>query len=155
MTTLFLCITHGWLWWGFADILGQQYGGGGNKCCRMKLDLKLSLCHILTQSALPVGQPAHLANPAIFFAANVYAENTWTEFELPYDVGLYLAVTSCWQQGLPQTIQSIPSAQTHNLLHQLLPTPPQPPFRSYLSLYLSIFIYLTHTFRNTHNGSHT
>ena len=78
MTTSFLCITHGWLCWGFrrhTGSTGRTTERERGKCargvcmsrfCKIKRDLKLLLCHIPTQSALPEGQPAHLANPALF-----------------------------------------------------------------------------------------
>lgn len=119
--------------------------------CKIKHDLKLLLCHISTQSAprsCPPGQFGALA------AANVYAENTWTEFELPYDVGLLLAVMSCWQQGLPQT-HSLKQALKHTICCTSDP-PPTPhthllnPLAVPINLYLHL--YLSHTPSETHTS---
>lgn len=84
--------------------------------------------------------PVHLTNPELFYAANGNAENTWTEFELPYDVGLFL-YPWCWQQGLTHSASTkrsnagfvAPLTSTFFLLLQPC------------SFYLSIFISLSHT----------
>lgn len=82
-----------------------------------------------TGPASPPGQSGAL------FAANVYAENTWTEFELPYDVGLFLALMSYWQQRLHRLIVSTKRSNTQ-FGASVTPTSPQPP--SYLSLSLYV-----------------
>lgn len=175
-----------WLWWGemttsfqlevyhrgvllrfFADILGQHAVAQKKKCvlevfmntsCKIKLDLKLFAMPLSNSKRPSCGPACPPGQSGALFAANVYAENTWTEFELPYDVGLFLAVMSCWQQGVPQThTVPIPSAK-HTICCTSIPNLLNPRFcppSTFISIYISLSIYLPQTFRATHSRSHT
>ena len=148
-----------------------------SECCKIKLDPRLFFFFFFFPlSATSPGSKRPSCGPACppgqsgaLFAANVYAENTWTEFELPYDVGLFLAVMSCWQQGLPQTIQSLPErsntqfvapaappkpphTHTHTHTHARTASSPPPP-SIFMSIYISLS--LTHTHTHTHTQSET
>lgn len=156
MTTSFLSITHGWLSCFFLFFFCRHTRSTGRttnererKCvqavcmsrfCKIKLDLKLLLCHIPTQSALPEGPACPPGQSGALSAANVYAENTWTEFELPYDVGLFLAVMSCWQQGLPQT-RTVSTKRSNTQI--VAPATPHTFSTSFLSLSIISLIYIS------------